>query len=242
MVMLYVPAGEFAMGSNEGGEDEMPVHTLTLDAFWIDRTEVTNAQFRKCVEAGACQAPTTCDAGDPTYNDTGKADHPVVCVDWNQARAYCQWAGARLPTEAEWEKAARGRDGRQYPWGNAFDGSRVNFCDRNCEFDDRDTSANDGYVRTAPVGSYPAGASPYGALDMAGNVWEWVADWYNSGYYAKSPTNNPQGPDSGSSKVLRGGSWRNNPHYVRAVYRSDLDPTNRFTGIGFRCGASSPGG
>jgi formylglycine-generating enzyme required for sulfatase activity len=244
MTMLYVPAGEFTMGSadndSDADSDEKPQRTVTLDAFWIDKTEVTNAQFRKCVEAGACQAPTTCAQGDPTYDDGSKADHPVVCVDWNQAKAYCEWTGARLPTEAEWEKAARGTDGRIYPWGNTFDGSKVNFCDRNCEFDHKDTDVDDGYARTAPVGSYPAGASPYGALDMAGNIWEWVADWYDGSYYVDSTINNPKGPDSGDYRVLRGGSWYNGWHAVRAADRSHYGPTLRHYSVGFRC-AGSPG-
>jgi formylglycine-generating enzyme required for sulfatase activity len=245
--MVYVPAGEFLMGSTEADSDaygdEKPQHTVNLDAFWIDRTEVTNAQFRRCVEAGACRAPTACDWGEPTYNDAGKADHPVVCVDWEQANAYCRWAGARLPTEAEWEKAARGTGGRVYPWGNDFDCRKGNFDDEQ-ELDDDVVPGGpncDGYLRTAPVGSYPAGASPYGALDMAGNVWEWAADWYDAGYYANSPAANPKGPDSGESRVLRGGSWGTNWSYVRAAYRNDYDPTNRAANLGLRC-AASPGG
>jgi len=244
--MLYIPAGDFLMGSADAdsaaNDDEKPQHKVYLDAFWIDRTEVTNAQFRKCVEASVCQAPTTCDWGDPTptYNDDAKSDHPVVCVDWNQAKAYCEWAGAHLPTEAEWEKAARGTDGRIFPWGNTFDDSKVNFCDRNCEFDHKDTDADDGYALTAPVGSYPAGASPYGALDMAGNVREWVADWYDGSYYVHSPVNNPEGPDSGDFRVMRGGSWYPDWSGVRAAGRSSRDPGNTASGTGFRC-AGSPG-
>jgi formylglycine-generating enzyme required for sulfatase activity len=245
MVMVDVPAGEFLMGStdddSEAYDDDKPQHTVYLDSFWIDRTEVTNAQFRKCVEAGACQAPTTCEWGDPTYNDGDKADHPVVCVICNQAQAYCQWAGARLPTEAEWEKAARGTAGRIYPWGNTFDGTKVNFCDRNCEYDWKDSAIDDGYARTAPVGHYLAGASPYGALDMSGNVWEWVNDWYSSTYYSVSPDSNPQGPDTGEWKVLRGGSWNGNRNAVRAANRSYRYPTTRYSLIGFRCAASGPG-
>jgi formylglycine-generating enzyme required for sulfatase activity len=242
MAMVWVPAGAFAMGSEGGGRGEQPVHTVDLDAFWIDQTEVTNAQFRLCVEAGACRAPLTCEAGfQPTYNDADKADHPVGCIEWSQARAYCQWAGARLPTEAEWEKAARGVDERSYPWGNAFDGSKLNFCDANCRYDFRDDDADDGYAQTAPVGSYPAGASPYGALDMAGNVWEWVADWYDSGYYARSPSDNPQGPDSGGYRPLRGGSWFNEQDKVRTTIRNDSNPTRVYMDFGIRC-AVSPGG
>ncbi len=255
-VMVYVPAGGFSMGSSDADidavlaecsdctrdrfRDEQPQHAVYLDAFWIDKTEVTNAQYRICVEAGSCQTPTGCVWGEPTYDDSTKADHPVVCVSWDDARAYCQWAGGRLPTEAEWEKAARGTEGRIYPWGNTFDGSKVNYCDRSCELDTKDTAANDGSARTAPVGSYSAGASPYGALDMAGNAWEWVADRYDSGYYASSPANNPKGPNSGDRRVLRGGSWSDVWHYVRAAHRLDRLPTLRDSDLGFRC-AASPG-
>ncbi len=259
-VMVYVPAGEFLMGSTDAEinavltrcshckreyfADELPQHTVYLDAFWIDRTEVTNAQYSKCVDAGTCRAPTACDWGDPTYGDASKADHPVVCVSWDDARTYCEWAGARLPTEAEWEKAARGTDGRLYPWGNTFDGSALNFCDRNCELFWKDTSAEDGYARTAPAGHYPAGASPYGALDMAGNVWEWVNDWYDENYYSRSPDRNPTGPDSGEERALHGGSWGDYWYHTRAAHRHGhgVDPTFRSNYIGFRCGADAPGG
>ncbi len=242
--MVYVPAGEFPMGSTDtdsaADDDEKPQHKVYLDAFWIDRTEVSNAQFRNCVEDGDCQAPTTCNWGDPTYSDEDKADHPVVCVNWYNAAAYCAWAGARLPTEAEWEKAARGTDGRIYPWGDAFDGTKLNFCDLNCELDRKDSNVDDGYARTAPVGSYPAGASPYGALDMAGNVWEWVADRYGWDYYAHSPARNPQGPDAGSGRVVCGGSWSSNERYVRAANRDDGGPSYADGLIGFRCARSAP--
>jgi len=211
VVMVYVPAGEFEMGSDDDDvdyalqlcnayrgdcrrewfEDEQPVHTVVLDGFWIDRTEVTNAQYQQCVETEVCQAPTTCDWGEPTYGDASKSDHPVVCVDWHGAQAYCEWMGARLPTEAEWEYAARGPEGRVFPWGDAFDGTRLNYCDTNCERDWADETVDDGYAETAPVGSYPAGVSWCEALDMTGNVWEWVNDWYDGDYYDVSPDSNP---------------------------------------------------
>ena len=236
-VMVYVPAGEFIMGSpdGEGESDEHPQHTVYLDAFWIDRTEVTNARYRECVEAGTCPAPTNCSWGGPTYSDTSKADHPVTCVSWEDGEAYCEWAGKRLPTDAEWEKAARGTDGWKYPWGDAFDGSRLNFCDANCELDHKDSSADDGYQRTAPVGGYPAGASPYGVVDMVGNVWEWCQDWYGADYYARSPQRNPRGPDSGGYRVIRGGSWRSDVRLMRAANRNRYDPDRRYYTIGFRC-------
>ncbi len=240
--MVYVPAGEFIMGSEDGADNEKPVHTVYLDAYWIDKYEVTNAQFKKCVDAGTCTAPTTCDWGEPTYQDADKAGHPVVCVDWENARKYCEWAEKRLPTEAEWEKAARGTDGRTYPWGNEFDGSKVNFCDKNCEFDHKDVAYDDGYTRTAPVGSYPSGASPYNARDMAGNVWEWVVDWYDSGYYSEAAASqaNPQGPVSGDYRVVRGGSWGGDVDGVRSARRGRYNPDNRVVSYGFRC-AASPG-
>jgi formylglycine-generating enzyme required for sulfatase activity len=257
MTMVHVPAGEFTMGSSDAGidallaecsdctrdsfQDEQPQHTVYLDAFWIDRTEVTNAQFRRCVEAGTCRAPTTCAGGEPTYSDPGMAGHPVVCVDWHQVNAYCAWAGARLPTEAEWEKAARGTDRRIYAWGNTFDGSKANFCDLNCEFEYKDGGANDGYGWTAPVGSYSLGASPYGAFDLTGNVWEWVADWYDANYYADSPAINPRGASSGDFRVLRGGSWGNVWSSLRVPNRYFTNPANTSYYVGFRCAADSAG-
>jgi formylglycine-generating enzyme required for sulfatase activity len=262
-VMVYVPAGTFWMGSTSaeiedavaacvaGGGSEIPCrrscgaegprHEIYLDAFWIDRTEVTNAQYHKCVEAGVCEKPTTCNWGAPTYNDDSKADHPVVCVDWNDARTYCQWAGKRLPTEAEWEKAARGTGGLSYPWGDTFDGRLVNFCDINCEFEHKNEDWDDGYADTAPVGSYADGESPYGAWDMAGNVWEWVSDWYDGNYYDVSPDSNPLGPDTGMYRVLRGGAWNRDWDRTRAAQRRDHDPSDRASIFGFRCVAVSPG-
>ena len=231
MTMVYVPAGEFEMGSENGGSDESPVHTVYLDAYYIDQTEVTNAQYKLCEQAGKCDQPS-----DTTnYNNSSYADHPVVYVSWNDANDYCEWAGRQLPTEAQWEKAARGTDGRIYPWGNVFDGNKLNYCDSNCEYDWKDTSKNDGYSQTAPVGSYPEGASPYGALDMAGNVWEWVADWYNSDYYRISPESNPSGPSDGTERVLRGGSWVSNERIVRSAYRSYDGPNSSSYNYGFRC-------
>jgi len=242
MVMVYVPAGTFTMGSSDAEIDallaecgdcqrdwflnEQPQHTVYLDAFWLDKTEVTDGQYRECVEAGICEAPSTCRGGDPTYYDDSKADYPVACVDWNQARTYCEWAGARLPTEAEWEKAARGIDGQKYPWGNSSpDCSRAQYS--SCDGD-----------HTVPVGSKLAGASPYDALDMAGNVWEWIADRYDPDYYAASPEQNPLGPDTGSPGVLRGGAW-NYPWWgVRAAQRGHTSETIRSTDFGFRCAVS----
>ena len=223
-VMVYVPPGDFTMGSpaGAGSDEEVPMHTVTLDGFWIDRTEVTNTRYRLFVEAAGYPAPSDCDWGEPTYDDPTKANHPVVCVSWQDAQAFCEWAGGRLPTEAEWEKAARGTTAGTYPWGHGFDGSRLNYCDVNCDvncaancdafcaanrgpncdanrgYDEQNVATfDDGYAQSAPVGSFPSGASPYGALDMAGNVWEWVADWYSFYYYSRSPQLNPQGPNMG---------------------------------------------
>jgi formylglycine-generating enzyme required for sulfatase activity/RsiW-degrading membrane proteinase PrsW (M82 family) len=253
--MVYVPAGEFIMGSTVAQvdyalalcseyigdqckrswfEDERPQHTVYLDAFYIDKTEVTNAQCQACVEAGVCDAPS-----DTTYyDDADYAQHPVVYASWNDADAYCRWAGKRLPTEAEWEKAARGTDGWTYPWGNTFDGSELNFCDKNCPYK-LDASVDDGYAGTAPVGSYQGGASSYGALDMVGNVYEWVADWYDPGYYNQSPGRNPPGPDSGEKRVLHGGSWGNDPSFVRSANRYGNAPDYRNNFVGFRCARGS---
>ena len=240
MIMVYVPAGEFRMGSPEGGEGEpheRPQRQVALDGYWIDRTEVTNAQYRRCVQAEACREPAFW--GDAALNQD---DQPVVGVDWQDARAYCAWVGARLPTEAEWEKAARGSDGRRYPWGDQFDGQRLNWCDRLCPKQENKSAVADGYARTAPVGQYPQGASPYGALDMAGNVWEWVADWFVSAYYQRAPAHNPPGPPEteGAVRALRGGAWDEAEYRLRCAYRGSASPDVRREDIGFRCALSAP--
>ena len=260
-VMVYVPAGEFLMGSPESQGDygEHPQHTVHLNAFWIDQTEVTNCQFEAFVEATGYRTDAekegdgalyigggsflTIEGADwrhPERPDSDIAERmalPVVQVSWNDAQAYCKWAGARLPTEAEWEKACRGMDGRRYPWGDQKS---------NCEYaviHDFNLGLACGRGEPWPAGSKPAGASPYGALDMAGNVWEWVSDWYDARYYAHSPASNPQGPDEGTDRTDRGGSWVN--RYV-ASGGSDISlrcatrggfvpPTNRTNIGGFRC-------
>jgi len=242
MLMVYVPEGNFSMGSNEGDSDEQPVHTVYLDAYWIDSTEVINAMYALCVQAGTCQPPK--DTGSYTrnsyYGNSQYDNYPVIYVDWNMAKDYCTWAGRRLPTEAEWEKAARGTDGRIYPWGNTFDCHKGNFDDET-QIDSYVVPGGpdcDGYVDTSPVGNFSSGAGPYGALDMAGNAWEWVADWYSETYYASSPASNPQGPASGPSRVLRGGSWSSRDSYVRSAYRRRIDPSNALNIVGFRCSRS----
>jgi serine/threonine-protein kinase len=223
--MVSVPAGEFTMGSNTGGDAEKPEHAVYLDAFWIDKYEVTNALYKKCVDAGKCSAPSSSKSykRDSYYGNSQYDNFPVIYVSWNDADKYCQWAGKRLPTEAEWEKAARGTDKRVYPWGNTFDKNLLN-------------SDEGGRGDTTVVGNFAAGASPYGALDMAGNVWEWVADWYDSAYYTNSPRNNPKGPAAGDSKALRGGAWNGIQSSVRASYRYYYTPDYRYgSGLGFRC-------
>jgi formylglycine-generating enzyme required for sulfatase activity/tRNA A-37 threonylcarbamoyl transferase component Bud32 len=219
MVLVYVPEGEFEMGSNDGEDNEKPVHTVWLDAFWIDQTEVTNAMYAKCVAVGNCKDKAR-------YPE--KSNHPVVDVDWFNAEAYCQWAGRRLPSEAEWEKAARGTDGRTYPWGEGIDCNKANY--GSCK------------MGTSEVGSYPDGASPYGALDMAGNVCEWVADKYSGTYYSNSPGRNPVGPADPELidfRILRGGSRLGSEEDVRTTDRfNNIPGFNWLLSVGFRCAAS----
>ena len=227
MTMVFVPQGAFIMGApaGTGDPDESPTHTVTLHAFWIDRTEVTNAMYAKCVQAGACQPPdgVGANADRPSYYGNGLfANYPVIQVTWSDADKYCQWAGARLPTEAEWEKAARGTDGRIYPWGNGLPTGNLVYADK---------TIGD----TSPVGSFPDGASPYGALDMAGNVWEWVADWYDKDYYFLPPASDPQGPSSGTERVMRGGAYLNNIELSTTTNRNSLAPNQSGIAIGFRC-------
>jgi formylglycine-generating enzyme required for sulfatase activity len=260
--MVTVPAGEFQMGCDDTNpnehcnSNEQPLHTVYLDEYAIDKYEVTNAQYAEFLNAEGNQeegGDTWLDAdssfvrihesGGFWQADAGYEDHPVVEVTWCGARAYCQWRGKRLPTEAEWEKAARGSsDTRMYPWRNeAPDCSRLNYYHYNGSSQSHEYCVGD----TAPVGSYPSGASPYGALDMAGNVWEWVNDWYDSDYYSTYPVdgwpNNPTGPDSGSYKALRGGSWDDFWPLVRVVYRFRYTPSVSGIRIGFRCAGDAPG-
>ena len=224
MTMVYVPAGDFTMGSGESDslaeDDEKPAHRVTLEAFWLDQTEVTNAQYSRCVEAGVCEESEY--AADSTYNG---ADYPVVGVSWHNAVTYCEWAGGRLPTEAEWEYAARGPESRLYPWGDEAP---------TCELAEFYGCSG----RTIPVGSLADGASWVGALDMSGNAWEWVADWY--GTYPATAQTNPTGPDSGEYRVLRGGGWSDVEWGVRAATRVSYDPSGRVDARGFRC-VGSPG-
>ena len=232
MVIVYVPAGEFLMGSADSDslayDNEKPQHKVYLDAFWIDKTEVTNVQYEKCVQAGTCKASRY--ASDSKYN---AYNQPVVGVDWSQAQAHCQWTGRQLPTEAQWEKAARGAqaDGRIYPWGNQT---------ATCDYAVMDEGGYGcGKGTTWPVGSKPQGTSPYGALDMAGNAWEWVADWYGDKYYASSPSRNPPGLSSGTYRIIRGGSFDFVAHRLRGAYRRWFDPALSGPYRGFRCVCAS---
>ena len=215
-----VPATTFEMGCNamvdtECNDDEQPAHSVTLDAFGIDRTEVTQAEYSACVGAGACQAPT-CDW------DCAKGDLPAGCVHWADAKAYCAWVQKRLPTEAEWELSARGTDGRKFPWGND-----APSCDK-VNMDGCGEAA-------AAVGSRPAGASPYGAMDMAGNAVEMVEDWYNAKYYASSPAKDPKGPATGQHYVGRGGGFKSEAVWQRTSSRDWYDATDAGAALGFRC-------
>jgi formylglycine-generating enzyme required for sulfatase activity len=271
MLMVYVPAGEFVMGSTDeeaeyaralyneypgrSGEwiemidQEQPAHTVALDGFWIDRTEVTNEQFAAFLNEKGNQEEggnTWFLLGDPGAliervdgefrPKSGYADHPVIVVSWYGAAAYCQWAGARLPTEAEWEYAARGPERRVFPWGDELDGTLLNYCDASCEREWADESFDDGYPRTAPVWSYPESQSWVGARDMAGNVSEWVADW--AALYPDGRQENPTGPAAGELRVNRGGSFDSGWPRMRSAFRMAHPPSNYFLDLGFRCAAS----
>jgi formylglycine-generating enzyme len=237
--MVHVSAGPFPMGvpagDRDGGRDEYPRHEVFLNDYDIDTYEVTHGRYAEFIKATGHRSPQhTKNPARTLWTGSAVPDslreRPVINVDWYDADAYCRWAGKRLPTEAEWEKAARGTDGRRFPWGN------VEPTDKHLNYNQRWRGEN----TLMPVGSYEAGKSPYGAYDMAGNVWEWVADWYDPLYYEKSPSTNPQGPETGTHKVLRSSGWSVETPLVRIFTRVQSDPLNRNDSTGFRCALSAP--
>jgi len=224
MTIVYIPAGPFMMGSDKYAI-ERPLHTVTLDAYWMDLTEVSNAQYALCEADGACTAPGSVRSNTTAqyYGNDAYAAYPMVNITWEQAMNYCLWAGGYLPSEAQWEKAARGdADERPYPWGSSpANPDLANY------------GGNVGDVM--PVGSYPLGASPYGLLDMAGNVREWTADFWDSNYYVDAPAENPTGPESGTSRVVRDGAYGHDADFLRVSYRNYLQPDDYGNYLGFRC-------
>jgi formylglycine-generating enzyme required for sulfatase activity len=224
-ILIEIPAGKFEMG--DGSSNDCPQHTIYLDRYYVGVYTVTNRQYKQFVDETGHRPPDGADWGAPIWK--GKSypesytDHPVVCVSWEDAVAYCRWAGGTLPTEAQWEKAARGPKGFTYPWGNDWD---QNLC-RN--------SNNKGSQTTCTVYEYPKGVSGYGCYNLSGNVLEWCSDWYGSDYYKNSPSKNPTGPDTGSLRVVRGGGWfHGDSEDFRAALRSDYDPSLRYGFRGFR--------
>jgi len=218
--MVLIPAGSFQMGSEEGDSDEKPVHTVQISSFYMDKYEVTNGEYKKCVDAGSCRAPISVESYTRSsyYGDSRYENYPVINVDWTQAKAYCEWKGGRLPTEAEWEYAARGGlRGMKYPNGDSISQSEANY------------SGSD----TVKVGSYDPNG--YGLYDMAGNVWEWTNDWYDANYYENSPSRDPQGPSNGEYRVIRGGSWLDDSLFIRVSNRIRYGTPNWHDGYGFRC-------
>jgi len=249
MVQVYIPAGDFIMGSNDieaqrstnngRAYPEIPVHTVYLDGYWIDKYEVTNEQYALCVTAGVCDPPflIKSETRRHYFDNPEYANYPVIYVSWYMARTYCEWAGRRLPNEAEWEKAARGTDGRKYPWGNEkVSGERANFCDVNCPRTIANSIFNDGYADTSPVGNYPAGASPYGVMDMSGNVWEWTSTIPKP--YPYDPTDGRENLDVYAERVWRGGPWSNGYWWIRSSIRYRSVPTYVWVNLGFRCAAT----
>jgi formylglycine-generating enzyme required for sulfatase activity len=253
--MVQIPGGAFIAGVPVGqpGDKAWPIQRVEASPFLIDRHEVTNSDFHKFTlthpewsqgrppdgEVNGLYLAEFRNNAPPR----GREDYPVVLVSWFAADAFCKAAGKRLPTAAEWEKAARGTEGRTYPWGEGLDGTKANFCDVNCETHYRDKRYNDGYAALAPVGSYPAGASQYGVLDMSGNAGEWVHDWLDrtNQYYKRLPPN-PQGPPKGESRVVRGGSYLHNDSFLslRPAQYYGYPPITASESIGFRCAKDVP--
>ncbi len=226
---IYIKSGEFTMGSSEldveRADDEIPQHRVYLDAYWISKTEITNTMYNNCVEAGVCKYSVSF-VTNPHYLDPAYANHPVVYINWRSAQTFCNWIGGRLPTEAEWEKAARGPDGAQYPWDSNLDALIF-------------TNSNNVVGDTTPVNAFPGSVSYYGVQDMNGNVREWVYDWYDPNYYAHSPYNNPQGPEKTGLKVLKGASYTDSLRYTRAANRLAHKPNSPGATRGFRCAMST---
>lgn len=249
MSMVYVPEGRFIMGSEFGLTDEQPQHEVFLDAYWIDLTEVSNGMYRQCVADKKCDNPEST----IFFDDTDYRDHPAVFVSWEDAQNYCAWAGRRLPTEAEWEKAAiwdpNTNEQRTYPWGGKYDCTMGNFDDElslDASIMPDTNEGCDGFIGSAPAGSFPESISPYGALDMGGNVWEWVHDAFIEvdplgssvqNYYAISPDSNPQGvdPEITVYRVVRGGSWSTMFGFGRGAYRLWYGLDEIHDDVGFRC-------
>lgn len=220
--LVYIPAGSFSMGY--GGD--APVHSVNLSGYWIQQTKVTNRMYDQCVKAGVCSSPTQ-ELGGPVFTNPEFASHPVVGVNWDQAQAYCTWIQGSLPTEAQWEKSARGANGNTYPWGNIEPTcDLLNYA--NC------------YGRTTNTNNYDAGKSPFGVFDMAGNVFEWVADWYDANYYPTSPADNPTGPASGQYRGVRGSSFETAEEQVITAIRRFNEPNDSGRDIGFRCAVANP--
>lgn len=222
-IMVYIPAGDFRMGLDSGEKNEKPFRSVYLDGYWMGKYEVTFDQYdHYCEDRGIVK---------PDDEGWGRDRYPVLNVSWSNAMEYCQWLSEKigndfkLPTEAQWEKAARGTDGHIYPWGDSFpSGNKANFNARNANF----------LKQTTPVGSYPEGSSPYGVMDMAGNVYEWCLDWYNSASTSSSINKNPYGPKRGTYRVLRGGSWYGSSQCLRTSFRTSAKPDSRYFHIGFR--------
>jgi formylglycine-generating enzyme required for sulfatase activity len=259
--MAEIPGGKFFMGADTGNHDEQPAHSVALSPFCIDKTLVTVAAYKACSDVGECKRasavvdwPDVTDRQKKIYtplcniNDfEGRADHPINCVDWQMAVSYCEFKKRRLPTEAEFEFAARGPDGRIYPWGDEKpDETRLNACGKECVEWGKNVGervmamypGDDGYANTSPVGAFPKGASRYGLFDVVGNVWEWTADWLSP--YDAAPQKDPQGPTKGTERAVRGGAWNGAyPSWVRPTQRYSFPPETRSHAVGFRCAKST---